>query len=89
MDSFEFTWILLEFFGFFWSMYFEFFLDSFVSAGCLYMLSLQVVPAGCLCRLFVQLNPLNPLESFRVVAWSAWDSCSPELLSSSLGILGA
>ena len=34
-------------------------MDSFVSAG-----SLQAISAGCLCRMSLQLNPLNPLESF-------------------------
>ena len=86
LDSFGFLWILLNSFGSFWNFLDSFgnLLDSFVSAGCLYTLYLQAV----LCRLFLQLNPLNPLESFRV-AWSAWDFSSLELLSSCLGILGA
>ena len=52
MDSFEFTQILLEFFGFFWSIL-NSFLESF-GFFCLCRLSLHVVSAGCLCRLSLQ-----------------------------------
>ena len=62
LDTFGYFLILLDFFGIRWIIFEYFvllpnFLDSFVSAGCL-------------CKLFLQLNPLNTLESFRA-AWLA------------------
>ena len=81
LDSFGFLWILLDSFGRFWNQ-----LDYF---GIFWiLLSLQAVSEGSLCKLFLQLNSLNTLESFRA-AWLALNCGSSELLSSSLGILGA
>ena len=103
LDSLRIFWIILKSFGFFWiplesfgifriiseSLGFFWYL-SFRICGIFWILwlSLQAVSAGCLFRLFPQLNPLNALESFRA-ALSAWDFRASELISSCLGILGA
>ena len=85
LDSSGFVWNLLEYFGFLCLCRPS--LQAF-SAGCLCMLSLQTVSvlrlsqqavsAGSLCKLYLKLNPFNTL-----------DCSSSELLSISLGILGA
>ena len=75
LDSFGFCWILLESFEIFWNLLessgiflnlfesFGFFLNLFESFGILWILS-NSLGFFCLCRLSLQLNPLNPLESF-------------------------
>ena len=86
LDSFGFIWILLISFGFFWNL-----LDSLILLdpfGFFWNLLDYFVSAGSFCKLFLQLNSLNTLEFFRA-AWLAWDCGSSELLSSSVGILGA
>ena len=83
-DSFEFFLNFLKSIGIFWI---HLSLQA-VSVGRLCRLSLQAVFVSSLCKHFLQLNALNTLESLRA-AYLAWQCSSSELLSCSLGILGA